>query len=98
MNCRRKIPVLTNAAKKIYVSFHIFCVYLFFNSQNKAINPKKQEDKGRNVAVYVQLSTFFIRPAESFPNYGHVFKGYGQSFLRTMPVAFIGCSALYVLL
>jgi hypothetical protein len=25
-------------------------------------------------------------------------KGYGQSFLRTMPVAFIGCSALYVLL
>ena len=54
------------------------------------MNPKKQEDKGRNVAVYVQLSTFFIRPAESFPNYGHVFKrlraiilaNYARSFYR----------------
>ena len=66
MNCRRKIPVLTKCSEKIYVSFHIFCVYLFFNSQNKAINPKKQEDKGRNVAVYVQLSTFFYPSGGKF--------------------------------
>ena len=67
MNCRRKIPVLTNAAKKYTLASIYFVFICFFNSQNKAINPKKQEDKGRNVAVYVQLSTFFIRPAESFP-------------------------------
>jgi len=38
----------------------------FFNSQNKAINPEKQEDKGINVAACIAFDVF-IRPAESFP-------------------------------
>ena len=49
-------------------------------------------------AAWVAVRRFLSVRRKVFLIMGMSLKGYGQSFLRTMPVAFIGCSALYVLL